>query len=128
MKRLLLFYYLFLVFLSGGQVISAQITADCRDVTYHGYGNPISAKTKTLTINTNSAGIAKTCTATVSCIYATKNILVMGNSTALGSPTNGAYGYDANARAYYNDGTKWIRQSGLTECEIIKTFIGQKQT
>ena len=65
-------------------------------ITLSGHGTPASAKTKNLTVTVNSAGIAKTCTAVVNCVYTLKKIAVMGY--AAGTPFGGAecntYGYE----------------------------------
>jgi hypothetical protein len=70
-------------------------------ITLFGSGTPTSARQKIMTITTNSAGIAATCTAVVNCVFSPKSILSMGNSTTapLTGISNFVYGYNANTSA-----------------------------
>jgi len=71
-------------------------------ITLNGYGTPTSAKAKTMTITVNSAGIAKTCTATVNLVFSPKTIVAMGSDWIQPSiPNNYYYGYSMNSTAPY---------------------------
>ena len=66
-----------------------------------GHGYPTAARPKTMTISVNSAGVTRTCTATVNVVFAPKTILVMGYSPMVGGPSNLTYGYSLNSSASY---------------------------
>jgi len=84
------------IFFSNSGVFSSTGT---QTITLLGHGTPTSARTKTMTITVNSAGVSKTCSATIPFVITPKSIVVMGSSQGMGEVSNTTYGYSMNASA-----------------------------
>jgi hypothetical protein len=89
-------------------------------ITLNGYGTPTSAKTKTMTITLNSTGIAKTCTATVNCVFTSKKILVMGYAPAVGGADPDIYGYALTGNRASYDMVMATVNYGTTATSTVK--------